>query len=582
MPIQRLFSIIFVTIILLSLSLAALLFMMYDNQEMLNHSQDNRYRSYLLADELRQSSDDLTRLARTFAVTGDPAFESQYWDILAIRNGEKPRPENYERIYWDFVAAGDARPRPATTSVSLHDLMERQGFTNAELAMLERAQANSDALVQSETIAMNAAKGRFDDGRGGFSRQGEPDFALATRLMHDSAYHNEKARIMAPVNDFLAMLDKRTGGEVAHFHQTSENFLHGMVTLVALLIVTAIAGIIGIKRKVSKVLLEFSSDAENIARGQLTVRSESHQSDEFGLLSRSFQLMVNALQSIVSNVSDSSSALSQSANRLIGSAESTRATLARQEQETVEVSAAITEMSASLREVATNSAHTADAARQADSAAANGQQVVEQTVNTINTLAQEVETAAEVIADVRHNSDNIGGILDVIRGIAEQTNLLALNAAIEAARAGEQGRGFAVVADEVRSLAKRTQDSTAEIQTMIEELQSRAQRAVDVMERSQSQARDGVAQAANAGESLGQINQSNKVISDMAMQIATAAEEQSAVIDNISQRIEVIRSLSGDTSEGSGEVSAASESLDQLARQLQEQISHFTIRQAAS
>lgn len=134
-----------------------------------------RYNSFLLAQELRQSSDDLTRLARTYVVTGDPKFEQQYNDILAIRNGKKPRPQHYEQIYWDFVAAGDTRPRPDGDTVALTDLMKRAGFTDAEFAKLNEAQNNSNDLVQTEVVAMNAVKGLFDNGSGQFTRQGEPD-----------------------------------------------------------------------------------------------------------------------------------------------------------------------------------------------------------------------------------------------------------------------------------------------------------------------------------------------------------------------------------------------------------------------
>ena len=180
----------------------------------LSQAQANRYQSYLLADTLRQSSDDLTRLARTYVVTGDPAYERQYWDVIAIRNGDKPLPEAYHRIYWDFVAAGEAKPRPDGRPTALLDMMKAAGFSEAEFAKLNEAKANSDGLVKTETIAMNAVKGRFDDGQGGFSKTAEPDLELARRLMHDSAYHAEKARIMKPVDAFYRLMEQRTEGAV--------------------------------------------------------------------------------------------------------------------------------------------------------------------------------------------------------------------------------------------------------------------------------------------------------------------------------------------------------------------------------
>ena len=173
-------------------------------------AERQRYQSYLLADMLRQSSDDLTRLARTYVVTGEASYEQQYWDILAIRNGEKPMPEAYHRIDWDFVAAGQAKPRPDGQKAALLDLMKQAGFSEAEFAKLNEAKANSDGLVNTETVAMNAVKGKFADGQGGFSREAPPDFELARKLMHDAAYHREKAKIMKPVDDFYLLMDQRT------------------------------------------------------------------------------------------------------------------------------------------------------------------------------------------------------------------------------------------------------------------------------------------------------------------------------------------------------------------------------------
>ena len=156
---------------------------------------DNRYRSYLLADELRQSSDDLTRLGRTYVVTGDASYKAQYLDILAIRNGEKPRPQSYHRIYWDFVAGGTAKPRPDGETVALSALMKRQGFTDEEFKQLEQAQKNSDGLVKLEVEAMNLVEGKDKDGKS----LPAPDRARAIELVHSKTYHQFKSQIMAPI-----------------------------------------------------------------------------------------------------------------------------------------------------------------------------------------------------------------------------------------------------------------------------------------------------------------------------------------------------------------------------------------------
>ncbi|SDG26420.1 Methyl-accepting chemotaxis protein [Pseudomonas benzenivorans] len=582
MSVQRLFSLIFAAIIFCTTLLSLLVILMILNQGQLTASQENRYQSYLLADELRQSSDDLTRLARTYAVSGDARYEQQYWQVLDIRNGKQPRPLQYERLYWDFIAAGQPAPRGNGESLPLLESMRRQGFSQDELDKLAEAQANSDALVLIETRAMNAVKGRFSDGQGGFTRQGEPDLALASRLMHDADYHREKAKIMQPVDDFYALLDQRTGDAVAHYTQIGERYMAAVTVMVLLLVVISVLGIFAIRRKVSGALLRLSDDACRVAAGELGAHLAAQSGGEFGVLSHSFSQMVGKLREIVSNVLHSSSQLSVSASQLTSTTSSTQHNLQQQELHTSEVAAAMTEMAATVQEVARHSSQTAEAAQRADQAANSGHYLVGQMVGSINALSHDIGDAATVVQTLAQDTANIGSILDVIRGIADQTNLLALNAAIEAARAGEQGRGFAVVADEVRSLAKRTQDSTTQIQGMIERLQAGAQSAASVMSASRAQAESGARQAIEAGQALETITATNREISEMAIQIASAAEQQAAVAHDISQRIEMIRDLASGNAEGSNEVTAASHSLAELAERLHAQVRHFNLGNGAA
>ncbi|AYC34683.1 methyl-accepting chemotaxis protein [Pseudomonas cavernae] len=577
MSIQRLFSLIFSAIILCTAILCLLVVLLINNQKQLSERQENRNQSYLLADELRQSSDDLTRMARTLAVTGDARYEKLYHQILAIRNGQEPRPQGYQHPYLDFIVAGQDSDTEPGQAMPLLELMRRQGFTEAELAKLAEADAASNALVKIETQAMNAALGLYPDDQGQYTRHGQPDLVLASQLMHSPDYHREKARIMRPVDDFFELLDQRTNNEVAHLREVGTAYMTAVSVMVLLLIVIAVIGIIAIRRKVSGALLRLSAEVSRVAEGELATNLDARSAGEFGMLSHAFSQMVGKLREIVSNVVHSSSQLSVSAAQLTSITSTTQDNIKQQELHTVEVATAITEMAATVQEVARNSAHTADAAQEADRAANSGRQVVEQMVGTIQRLSGEIGQAAEVVQALAANTANIGGILDVIRGIADQTNLLALNAAIEAARAGEQGRGFAVVADEVRSLAKRTQDSTQEIQGMIERLQEGAQQAVSVMTQSRAQAETGARQADDAGQALASITHSNRVISEMAVQIASAAEEQAAVAQDISQRIELIRDLASSNAAGSDQVNSANQSLAELAELLHAQVRYFNL-----
>jgi methyl-accepting chemotaxis protein len=210
MNVQKKLLIIYGLIITGVIAVAILGFMLKIATDRMDAYHEQRYLSNLLADQLRQSSDDLTRLARTYVMTGDARYEKMYWDVLAIRNGKKPLPENYERIYWDLVLNDNDKPRPDTTAVPLRELMERAGFTEAEFAKLAEAQKNSDGLVKTEEIAMNMVKGRYDDGTGNFTIIGTPDLETARTLMHNTAYHQTKASIMKPIEEFQEMLDERT------------------------------------------------------------------------------------------------------------------------------------------------------------------------------------------------------------------------------------------------------------------------------------------------------------------------------------------------------------------------------------
>jgi methyl-accepting chemotaxis protein len=255
----------------------------------------------------------------------------------------------------------------------------------------------------------------------------------------------------------------------------------------------------------------------------------------------------------------------------------TSANLAHQHSEVAQVATAMNEMSSTSQEVARSAAGAASAAQGADQAANQGHEAVEGVIEAIRTMTSDVAAAAETIKDLEKESDNIGGILAVIRGIADQTNLLALNAAIEAARAGEQGRGFAVVADEVRNLAQRTQQATGEIQEMIKRLQEGARRAVDAMEHGRSRTEENLSQAALAGERLVGITRAVTTINEMNTHIATAAEEQSAVTEEMNRNISNISSAADRTADGAQHIASAGRQMQELVQQLRAIVGRFSV-----
>lgn len=311
--------------------------------------------------------------------------------------------------------------------------------------------------------------------------------------------------------------------------------------------------------------------------GDLRVRLEVHSRDELGQLSDAFNHFLDKLQPLISEVSRVTGEVADAAHNLAELATANDRLISSEHAAVDQVSTAATEMSAAVHEVARNAQNAADAARGAEQQSHEGAEVVGATIHAIRQLAHEVEAASETIQTLEQETANIGAVLAVIKGIAEQTNLLALNAAIEAARAGEQGRGFAVVADEVRALAARTQDSTKDIQDMIERLQVGVQNAVRAMHAGSAKARDSVERAAGVDGALSATGDSVARINDMAAQIATACEEQSSVTEEIARNISDIRDLSNEAAHTSEQSAQASARLSELSHGLAQLVGRFRV-----
>jgi len=309
--------------------------------------------------------------------------------------------------------------------------------------------------------------------------------------------------------------------------------------------------------------------------GDLTRRLEEHGRNEVAELGQAFNQFAEKVRRLVSEVAGSTSQVAAAAEEMSAITDEFNRDVAQQRHEIEQVATAMNEMTATVQDVARNAAQAAASAQAADREAQQGQQVVHETVSSIESVSVEVEHTASAIQRLEADSQSISAVLEVIRGVAEQTNLLALNAAIEAARAGEQGRGFAVVADEVRTLASRTQQSTLEIQQVIEQLQSGARNAAEVMHRGRAQVDSSVLQAQQAGSSLTSITIAVASISDMNTQIASAAEQQSAVSDEISQNVVNINQVADRVTESASQTAQASSQLAHLAAGLQTLVGQF-------
>ncbi|MEL4381668.1 methyl-accepting chemotaxis protein [Shewanella algae] len=348
--------------------------------------------------------------------------------------------------------------------------------------------------------------------------------------------------------------------------------LFGLIALVLVIsTVVIIRSIMGPVARITGIISRIEQQKD------LSLRCDVGSNDELGMIGRHFNSMVESFQKLIEQVIESVDAMRQSCEELSRNAISASEGVSKQLNETDMVATAITEMGATIDEIAKNTELAAGKAEQTHHNAQEGQIGVEDTISKIQSLAQQLDDSANVVAELEKDSQTIGSVLDVIRGIAEQTNLLALNAAIEAARAGEQGRGFAVVADEVRSLAMRTQESTEEIASIIQTLQSRTHSIVDIMEQSQKQGGESAQQAASAGTLLAQINADVTNIMDMSTQIAAAIEEQSMVAAEVNKNVVVIRDIAEESAQAAEENATASDEVRHRADYLHQAVSQFKI-----
>ncbi|TXZ75844.1 methyl-accepting chemotaxis protein [Vibrio mimicus] len=350
-----------------------------------------------------------------------------------------------------------------------------------------------------------------------------------------------------------------------------------MVIIAAGLIISFITSLIIITNLRSRVA--YLKDKMSIAAANLSLRTriELEGNDELCDIGNSFNAFIDKVHHSIEEVAENSKELASMASSVSQRAHTTQSNCASQRDRTVQVATAIHELGATVSEIASNAAMAADVAKQATLHSGEGKKVVGEVQNRIQTLATELDNATQVVTSLATQINGISSTLDTIRSISEQTNLLALNAAIEAARAGEQGRGFAVVADEVRTLASRSAASTEEIQQVINRLQTESNRAVEAMEKGRSQSDVVVEFSAKANQSLTEINSQIDQINDQNIQVATATEEQSTVVEDINRNVEDINQLTSETSHVADELSRASANLQRLSSQLDKLVGGFEL-----
>ena len=474
----------------------------------------------------------------------------QEWKNVLLRGKDPQKLQQYWQQFEAMHTAIQQEGAQLDRQLSGESHLKVQAFLRAHQQAFVRYQAGLEAFKAS---GFDAAAG--DKAVTGIDR--EP-----SSLLQESA------------NLISAQVARDTERNLQH-SQSVSLWANGLIMLGAIAVVFLVLMIL--RKSLLQPLALINSHLGNLADGNFRQPLEFSDSSELGRLSTnitkvqtSVAEVITAVQQSMNTLTQASRAITQSSSSLAGYADETH-------HATDQVSAAITEMSSTVQEVASNASGAADAAQSADDSARTGLSVMDKTLDSIHQLGKEVDHVGTAMTQLEQNTNQIGNVLDVIKSVAEQTNLLALNAAIEAARAGDQGRGFAVVADEVRSLAKRTQDSTAEIQTIIEAVQQGAANAMRAMRTSQEKANSTLEMAGQAGQSITQITQSISAILGMNIQIATAAEEQSYAAEEINKNVVKVVNLITDLNRDAQQSAQIAKQLDSTAKGLETQIAHFAV-----
>lgn len=543
-------------------------------------TEARRLESWKLAEELRRSSDELTRMARTFTVTGDPAFERHFREILAIRAGERPRPEGYEGVYWDLVAAGETPDLPQGRAVSLDERMRELGFSEEEFGLLSEARDRSDALVRLEDRAMNAARGLFADASGAYTVRGEPDPALARELMHGPEYHVAKAGIMRPIGEFLAALERRTGAEVEIANALAARQARLLTILSAIAAALSLASMVGLMMWVVRPIRSLTDRLEDLAAGEgdLTRTVDADRRDELGDLGGWFNRFVATVRGIVREVCGTSNALAVSATEIAATAREQEAAVARIGASTRQVAVATREIDSTGQELAAAMDGLRDSARAAAVAADSGRAGLGELDATMDSLRNSASNVGAKFATIAERSRAIGDVVHAMVRVASQTNLLSINAELEAEKAATGGRsagGFAAVAREIRLLADRTAAAALDIEGDVRLMQAAMREGDDELSLLNASVEAADLRVADVSGRFTRILDEVQASGDRFGRLGAGISQQTAGIRQITEATAALDDIARGTAASLGEFTVAAERLREATETLRSQVARF-------
>ncbi len=555
--------------------------------------EQKRLISLNLGEEVRKSSENLTANVRLYAVTGDKKALEVYNNIVDVRAGVKARPADA------LIAPGQKK--------ELVSLLKDYGVTEEELALVAKANQLSNTLISLEVEAMNAVEGKFKDTSGQYTITGAPDREKAAQLVFGPAYQNSTAEIMIPLDRFTRQLNERCNAEVnatrmsAHTNAIYVSICIGIIFLAVVISLTFTC------RAITTPLEETTKFAESAAQGNLDSVIAVKNNNEIGRLRKTLNFMIERLkfriqesaekQAVAEEQSRAAQAAKLEAEQALRKAneaarqmhevaerladvarvcedvskdlaariENSNAGAQEQAQRVADTSTAMKQMNLAVTDIASNAAASSEGAQETHTAAAQGVNVVEQVMGSIQKVQDDSIELKNVMADLDKHTQNITHIMNVISDIADQTNLLALNAAIEAARAGEAGRGFAVVADEVRKLAEKTMTSTTDVANAISAIQESSAKSITQVDCNVTNINTTKELGAKAKDTLHEILDMAAASADKIQAIATASEEQSATSEGVNCTLGQINAIASETAANMRE---ASRTVTELERQI--------------